>query len=69
MKEDTDVLYFAESLLMTRSSFNRLLKHFKLKGITGNALIAQLASIYKVSINDIIDRIQDLKELEEIDKM
>lgn len=69
MKEDPDVLYFAESLLMPRSSFNRLLKHFKLKGITGNALIAQLASIYKVSINDIIDHIQDLKELEATNKM
>ena len=46
-----------------------MLKRLRSDGTIGNALIAQLASIYKVSINDIIDRIQDLKELEEIDKM
>lgn len=68
-KEEPDVLYFAKALLIPRFSFERMLKRLRSDGTIGNALIAQLASIYKVSINDIIDRIQDLKELEEIDKM
>ena len=46
-----------------------MLKRLKSNGTIGNALIAQLASIYKVPTGDIINRILDLKELEEIDKM
>lgn len=69
MKEDPDVLYFAKALLIPRFSFERMLKRLRSDGTIGNALIAQLASIYKVPTGDIINRILDLKELEEIDKM
>lgn len=68
-KEEPDVLYFAKALLIPRFSFERMLKRLRSNGTIGNALIAQLASIYKVPTGDIINRILDLKELEEIDKM
>lgn len=63
MKEEPDVLYFAKALLVPRFSFNRILKDLKSSGIKGNALINQLASIYKVSVNDIINRISDLLDI------
>ncbi len=68
-KEEPDVLYFAKALLIPRFSFERMLKRLRSNGTIGNALIAQLASIYKIPTGDIINRILDLKELEEIDKM
>lgn len=68
-KEEPDVLYFAKALLIPRFSFERMLKRLRSNGTIGNALIAQLASIYKVPTGDIINRILDLKELERIDKM
>lgn len=63
MKEEPDVLYFAKSLLIPRFSFERMLKHLRSNGTIGNALIAQLASIYKVPTEDIINRILDTMDL------
>lgn len=63
MKEDPDVLYFAKALLIPRFSFERMLKYLKSNGMIGNTLIAQLASIYKVSTEDIINRILDTMDL------
>ena len=60
MKEDPDVLYFAKALLIPRFSFERMLKYLK---SIGNTLIAQLASIYKVPTEDIINRILDTMDL------
>ena len=62
-KEEPDVLYFAKALLVPRFSFERTLKYLKSNGIIGNALIAQLASIYKVPTEDIINRILDTMDL------
>lgn len=63
MKEELDVLYFTRALLVPRVSFNRVLKDLKSNEILGNALISQLASIYSVSMNDIINRISDLLDI------
>lgn len=61
--EEPDVLYFARALLIPRFSFERVLKHSRATGTFGNVLIAQLASIYKVSAEDIINRILDIMDL------
>ena len=55
--EDPKVLYFVSALLMPRKSFVKKVKDLKSIGITGNALIFQLASIFRVSETDVIDRI------------
>lgn len=63
MKEEPDIKYFALALLMPTKSFIRTKNKLEQEGLTGNALILQLASIYNVTISDVSKRITYLKNL------
>lgn len=56
--------YFAAALLMPRISFSRKCEELKKEELSGNALIMQLASIYKVPLESASRRIEEVAEME-----
>lgn len=66
---EEDLSYFALALLMPKTSFKQYYNKLKSNGTFGNSLIIQLSSEYQVALENVSQRIQDLKELNEIIKM
>ena len=46
--------------LMPEESFRRLYNQFKTQGLTGNAMYLQLASIFKVPLDSVSRRINEV---------
>lgn len=66
---EENLSYFALALLMPKNSFKQYYNKLKSNGTFGNSLMIQLSSEYQVALENVSQRIQDLKELEEIDKI
>lgn len=58
--DENDADYFAAALLMPEESFRRLYNQFKTQGLTGNAMYLQLASIFKVPLDSVSRRINEV---------
>ena len=62
--EENEADYFAAALLMPRISFDRIYKELRERELTGNALLLQLASIYKVPLASVSRRVDEVIEME-----
>ncbi len=58
--EENDADYFAAALLMPRDSFQRLYNQFKDQSLNENAICLQLASIFKVPLDSVSRRINEV---------
>lgn len=58
--DENDADYFAAALLMPRDSFVRMHDHLTSQGLTDNALCMQLASIYRVPLDSVSRRIDEV---------
>lgn len=65
---EENLSYFALALLMPKTSFKQYYNKLKSNGTFGNSLIIQLSSEYQVALENVSQRIQDLKELGVIDE-
>ena len=65
---EENLSYFALALLMPKTSFKQYYNKLKSNGTFGNSLIIQLSSEYQVALENVSQRIQDLKELGIIDE-
>ena len=66
---EENLSYFALALLMPKTSFKQYYNKLKSNGTFGNSLMIQLSSEYKVALENVSQRIQDLKKLNEIIKI
>ena len=60
---EENLSYFALALLMPKDSFKQYYNKLKSNGTFGNSLMIQLSSEYQVALENVSQRIQDLKEL------
>lgn len=63
---EENLSYFALALLMPKNSFKQYYNKLRINGAFGNSLVIQLSSEYQVALENVSQRIQDLKGLGEL---
>lgn len=61
--EENAADYFAAALLMPKESFARLYKQFEDSGLNKNAICLQLASIFKVPLDSVVRRVDEVEQI------